>query len=417
MKIIRGFKTEMKPNDRQRTLFLQHAGCARFAYNWGLERCIRARENGEKKPSAMELHRQLNAIKESEFPWMYESSKCAPQEALRNLDKAYENFFRNCKRKKRGKKGFPRFKSRSRGIGNFRLTGSIRASETHVTLPRIGAVRLKEHGYLPTSDDDVRVLSATVSEKAGRWFVSLQVEIESQDPPPPEDDDRPIVGVDLGIKQLATCSDGTTFENPRALESKLMKLRRLQRSLSRKERGSENRRKAARRVAKLHWRISNVRRNALHEVTTWLTENHSAVVIEDLNVSGMMKNRRLARAISDVGFHEFRRQLEYKGEWYGCEIIVADRFFPSSKTCSDCGAVNEALTLSDREWVCVGCGSIHDRDLNAAVNLKNWAPEAPSPSVRRRRETPDGGEGSGPCIRTGETGPDEAGIRHEVVSV
>lgn len=414
MKIIRGFKTELKPNDRQRTLLLQHAGCARFAYNWGLERCIEARRNGGKKPSAMELHRRLNAIKGSEFPWMYESSKCAPQEALRDLDRAYKNFFRRCKQKKRGKKGFPRFKSRSRGIGSFRLTGSIGASETHVTLPRIGAVRLKEHGYLPTSDDDVRVLSATVSEKAGRWFVSLQVEIESQDPPPAEEDDRPIVGVDLGIKTLATCSDSTTFENPKALGSKLRKLKRLQRSLSRKERGSENRKKAAKKVAKLHWRISNVRRNALHEVTTWLIRNHSAVVIEDLNVSGMMKNHNLARAIADVGFHEFRRQLEYKGEWYGCEIVVADRFFPSSKTCSECGAINEALTLSDREWVCVGCGSIHDRDLNAAVNLKNWAHEAPSPPVRRRRKTPDGGEGSGRGIRHGETSPDEAGIRYEV---
>ena len=170
-------------------------------------------------------------------------------------------------------------------------------------------------------------------------------------------------------------------------------------------------------VAKLHWRIANARRNALHEATTWLTRNHSAVVIEDLNVSGMMQNHHLARAIQDVGFHEFRRQLGYKGEWYGCEIVVADRFFPSSKTCSECGAINEALTLSDREWACVGCGSIHDRDLNAAVNLRNWAPEAPSPSVRRRRKTPDGGEGPGRGIRHGETGPDEAGIRLEVVSV
>ena len=214
MTTIRGFKTELDPNDGQLTALLQHAGTARFAYNWGLGRKIEARKNGEKNPSAMELHRELNILKKTEFSWMYESSKSAPQEALRNLDRAYTNFFRRCKSNVKGKKGFPRFKSRRNGIGSFRLTGSIRASETHVKLPVIGAVRLKEHGYIPTSD--VRVLSATVSEKAGRWFVSLQVEIESQDQHHEKEELHPIIGVDLGIKTLAVVSDGTTFENPNA---------------------------------------------------------------------------------------------------------------------------------------------------------------------------------------------------------
>ena len=198
MKIIRGFMTELDPNDRQWTSLLQHAGTARFAYNWGLERKIEARKNGEKNPSAMDLHRELNTLKQSEFPWMYESSKCAPQEALRNLDRAYTNFFRRCKSKAKGNKGFPRFKSKRNGIGSFRLTGSIYVSETHVKLPMIGAVRLKEHGYLPTSD--VRVLSATVSERAGRWFVSLQVEIENQDLHYEKDELHPIVVWTLGSK-------------------------------------------------------------------------------------------------------------------------------------------------------------------------------------------------------------------------
>ena len=412
MKIIRGFKTELDPNDGQRTSLLQHAGTARFAYNWGLERKIEARKNGEKNPSAMELHRELNAIKSTEFPWMYESSKCAPQEALRNLDRAFINFFRKCKSKKKGKKGFPRFKSKRNGVGSFRLTGSIHASETHVSLPRIGAVRLKEHGYLPTSD--VKVLSATISERAGRWFVSLQVEIESQDVHHEKDEDHPIIGLDLGVKTLAVCSDGTEFENPKALGRNLRKLRRLNRSLHRKVKGSNNRKKAAKRVAKLHWRISNIRSDVLHKITTKLTRAKSVIVIEDLNVAGMLRNHRLARAISDLGLHELRRQLEYKGEWNGCLVLTADRFFPSSKTCSDCGWINEALRLSDREWVCLDCGCIHDRDLNAAINLENWGVRSLVAASSAETLNACGEEGPGSGSGSSETVLCEAGIRHGV---
>jgi len=415
MKIIRGFKTELDPNAGQRTALLQHAGTARFAFNWGLERKIEARKNGEKNPSAMELHRELNALKPTEFPWMYESSKCAPQEALRNLDRAFTNFFRNCKSKRKGKKGFPRFKSRRNGIGSFRLTGHISASETHVKLPVIGAVRLKEHGYLPTSD--VKVLSASISERAGRWFVSLQVEIESQDVHHEKDGEHPIIGLDLGIKTLAVCSDGTEFENPKALGHNLKKLRRLNRSLHRKVKGSSNRRKAAKRVAKLHWRISNIRSDTLHKITTELTRAKSVIVIEDLNVRGMMANRHLSRAISDLGLHELRRQLEYKGVWNGCQIVTANRFFASSKTCSDCGAVNLALTLSDREWACVACGCVHDRDLNAAVNLEHWGVDALVAASSAETLNARGGEGSGSDLGHCETNPGEAGIRHEIGTV
>lgn len=411
MKIFRGFKTELDPNDRQRTSLLQHAGVARYAYNWGLERKIEARKNGEKAPSAMDLSRELNALKKTEFPWMYESSKCAPQEALKNLDRAFSNFFRNCKNNKKGKKGFPRFKSKRNGVGSFRLYGSIYASETHVKLPVIGTVRLKEHGYLPIAD--VKVLSATVSERAGRWFVSLQVEIESQDHRHEKDELHPIVGVDLGIKTLAVVSDGTTFENPNALKSEMRKLRRLQRSLSRKVKGSSNRKKAAEQVAKLHWRISNVRSDTLHKLTTHLTRTKSVIVIEDLNVSGMLKNRCLARAISDLGLCELRRQLEYKGVWNDCLIVTADRFFPSSKTCSECGWVNDGLKLSGRTWVCLDCGCVHDRDHNASVNLKNWGVDALLAVSPTERLNACGEEGSGSGFGLGETILCEAGSRHK----
>lgn len=321
-----------------------------------------AYENGEKTPNAIELHRRLNTLKPTELPWMYEVSKCSPQEALRNLDRAFDNFF-----KKRG--CFPKFKSKKNGIGGFRLTGTIKVSASHVKLPRLGVLKLKERGYLPT---DAKILSASVSERAGRWFVSIQVE---EDLPAYQGvkDEHDVVGMDLGIKTLATVSDGTSYQNPKPLKTKLRKLRQLQKAISRKVKGSRNRRKAADRVARLYYRISNVRRDTLHKMTTTLAKTKRVVGIEDLNVSGMMKNRCLSRAIADLGLFECRRQLNYKGNWYSCQIVLIDRFFPSSKTCSVCGEINENLTLADREWTCEGCGTCHDRDHNASVNLENAA--------------------------------------------
>ena len=180
-----------------------------------------------------------------------------------------------------------------------------------------------------------------------------------------------IVGVDLGIKTLATCSDSEVFENPKALGKNLKRLKKLGRLVSRKKKGSKNRRKAADRLSKFHKKISDIRKDTIHKITSHLTKTKSMVVIEDLNVSGMMKNHCLARAISDVGFYELRRQLEYKGGWYGCQVVVADRFFPSSKTCCECGVIKTDLSLSDRVYVCP-CGNEIDRDLNAAINLERY---------------------------------------------
>ena len=334
---------------------------------WGLARKQAAFANGEKTPSAIDLHRELNALKRSAFPWMYEVSKCAPQEALRDLDKAFVNFYRRVKEKRAGKNihvGFPRFKTKKNGLGSFRLTGTIHVFEKAVQLPRLGLLRLKERYYLPVAG--VHILSATVSEKAGRWFVSLQVEMEIPDPLPAA---KPVAGVDLGIARMAQISDGTSFENPRALKQALAKLKRLQRVVSRRQKGSANRQKAVRQLAKAHVRVSNIRKDALHQATTWLAKTKSAIVLENLNVSGMMKNRHLAQAIADVGMYEFRRQLQYKGAWYGCEVFLADRFFPSSKRCSRCGSEKE-ISLAERVYRCEGCGQVMDRDLNAAINLE-----------------------------------------------
>jgi putative transposase len=368
MIILRGYKTELDLNNVQKTACARHAGAARFGYNWGLSRKLEAYQAGEKTPSAIDLHRELNALKKTELAWMYAVSKCAPQEALRNLDQAFAHFFRRVKEKQAGKKvkaGFPKYKSRKNGMGSFRLTGAIHVFEQAIQLPRLGRLRLKERGYLPVSG--ARILSATVSERAGRWFVSVQVELEIPDPSMAG---KPAVGVDLGIARLGMVSDGTEIENPQALKHGLGKLKRLQRTLSRRQKGSANRRKAAARLANAHLRVANLRKDTLHQATSLLAKTKSAVVLEDLNVSGMLRNHHLAQAIADVGLYEFRRQLSYKGGWYGCQVFLADRYYPSTKRCSQCGNVKAEMDLGQRSYACDVCGWEMDRDLNAAINLE-----------------------------------------------
>jgi len=365
MLIQRGYKTEIDPNNKQKTLLAKNAGAARFAYNWALNVKQEAFTNRDKIPNAIELHRNLVELKQTDFPWMYECSKCSPQEALRNLDLAFANFFRRCKQKK-GKKGFPRFKSKKNGLGSFRLYKNIKIFERYIQLPKIGKVKLKERNYLP---QEVKIINATVSEKAGRWFVSILVEQEQTIITKPQN----IIGLDLGIKTLATCSNGQIFDNPRALKKNLNKLQRLSRWMSRRVKGGQNRKKARKKLAALHYRIACIRKDCLHKLTTYLTKTKSKIVLEDLNVSGMMKNRHLSRAIADIGLFEARRQLEYKGRWYNCEIEVVDRFYPSSKICSRCGQIKKDLALSERTYKCDGCDLEIDRDLNAAVNLLEYS--------------------------------------------
>ena len=376
--VTRAYKTELAPNNEQATACRQHAGAARWAYNWGLARKRDAYRTSGKSPSAIDLHRELNALKKTDLAWMYAVSKCAPQEALRNLDTAFAHFFRRCQLKKqgklRGRAGYPKPKTRKRGLGSFRLTGSIMVLGDAIQLPRLGRVRLKERGYLPVSGvSGVKVLAATVSEQAGHWYVSIQVEQEQIVPA----HGGPIVGVDLGVKTLATLSDGTTAPNPRHLKRRLKQLKRLQRAVARKRKGSHNRKKAAGRLGRLHRKIAHQRANTLHQLTSRLAKTKSVVVIENLNVSGMLKNHHLAQAIGDVGFGEFRRQLVYKAAWYGSRVVLADRWEPSSKRCSGCGWVDEQLTLADRTFRCRNapgvCGLVLDRDLNAAINLAKLA--------------------------------------------
>jgi putative transposase len=365
--IVRGYKTELDLNNQQRTACLKHAGCARFAYNWGLARAQEVYRTTGKRPTAIDLHKQLNALKPTDFPWMYEVSKCAMQEALRDLDNAYRHFFRKLRLRKegkfRGKVGYPKCKKKSKAIGSFRLTGSIHVEASAIQLPRLGRLRLKEKDYVPT---DAKVLSATVSEQSDRWYVSVQVE-EEQDLP--ERIATSAIGVDLGIKTLATLSDSTVFSNPRALKQAQKKLRRLERCKARRTKGGKNRKKTARSLAKQHARIAHIRKDASHQLTSYLVKNHALIAIEDLHVAGMLKNHCLAQAVSDSNFGEIRRQLTYKAERYGTHLVVIHRFYPSSKTCSACGYIKPDLSLRERIYICKSCGLVLDRDVNAAVNL------------------------------------------------
>jgi putative transposase len=351
-------------NDKQRTACLQHAGAARWAYNFGLRRKQEAYVAGQKTPTAVDLHRELVVLKHSTVAWLGDVSKCAPQQALRNLDAAYTNFFRRCKTGAK-KKGYPKFKSRKRGIGSFMLEGAVRATARTITLPRIGTVRLKEHGYIPR---DATIKSVVVSERAGRWFVAVR----TAEPEPVLLAGSEALGVDVGIKNLAALSDGTVFENPKALRKAQYRLRQRQKAVSRKPKGSSNRRKAVQKLAKQHYRVACVRNDAIHKATAAITKRAAVLGIESLNIAGMMKNHHLAGALADASLSEFHRQLEYKMKWHGGAVIKADRFFPSSKTCSSCGRVKDVLSLSERVFRCE-CGFVKDRDVNAAINLKNLA--------------------------------------------
>lgn len=365
MQIHKAYKTEINPNKTQLILLEKAVGIARFAYNWGLARRIEEYKTTGKSSNAIDQHKQINALKSSEFPWMYEVSKCVVHESLRDLDKAYTNFFRRVKNKDE-KAGYPKFKSKHRSKPSFRLEGSIGASYNRIKLPRIGKVKLKECGYIPT---EAKMLSVTISKIAGRWFVSALVEEEIN---PTINQDGRTVGIDLGIKTLAVTSDGVVYENPKPLKKELKKLARTQRRHSRKVKGSKNRKKHVIKIQRIHYRVACIRKNAIHQMTTDVAKTKPrTVVIEDLAVKNMMRNHKLAQALSDVSFGEIRQAFEYKSKWCGFELVVADRFFASSKMCSHCGTVKSELKLSERLYVCGQCGNEIDRDLNAAINLSN----------------------------------------------
>jgi len=377
--MLLGFKTELNLNNKQKTLAAQHAGVARHAYNWGLAVCKKAIEEKQKVPTAIDLHKRLVAEVKKENPWYYQSSKCAPQQALRNLEAAFQKW-----REKKAR--FPVFKKRGKR-DSFYLEGKIRISGDRIKVPILGW--LKCHEQLPATCPK----SVTISRQADRWFISFvfeqPVEDSSSEVPTEVSPEAPgtkkkrkkrkklkkegdVIGVDLGINNLAACSNGRVFANPKPYRKAKKRLKRLQRQISRKKKGSQNRKKAVKRVAKVHKRIADIRNDHLHKITTYLAQRYKVVVIEDLNVSGMLKNHKLAGSIADCGFYEFKRQLEYKAKLYDCQLVVADRFYPSSQLCSRCGH-QQKIPLSQRVFSCESCdfGPI-DRDLNSSFNLVKW---------------------------------------------
>jgi putative transposase len=378
--MLRVHKVRLDPNKVQATHFAKACGAARFAYNWALSEWGRqydayCADPSLPRPSEGALRKQLNSMKRECFAWMLEITKCAPQEAIISLGAAFRNFFE-------GRAGYPQFKKK--GLHDaFRISqGACNVEGSRIRIPKLGWVRMREplrfEGHL---------VSVTISRTAGRWFAAIAVETDQR---PAKSESQAAVGVDLGVKDLAVLSTGEKIAGPKALSTLLPRLRRLSRAHSRKQKGSANRKRSAARLAALHYRISCVRGDALHKLSDALTQRFGWIAIEDLNVKGMMANRRLARHIADASFGELRRQLVYKAEQRGVHVEVVDRWAPTSKTCSSCGSLNDALTLSDRRWVCGACGTFHDRDVNAAKNIL-----VVSYTVSARGE-----EGSGPRRKT-----------------
>jgi len=350
-------KIALDPTCKQREYFTRAAGTARFVWNWGLARWNEVYAAGG-KPNGMSLKKEFNASYPDAFPWVAEVHRDCHSQPFADLQVAWSRFFNGLADK-------PTFKKKNKSRPSFYVANDyMRFDGKRVRLPRIGWVRTRESLRFTG-----KINSARCVEEAGRWFLCVSVDVGEVRKERTGDG---IIGVDLGIKTLATLSTGEQVENPRPLRKAQERLRRAQRKMSRRVKGSNNRNKQRRAVAKIHHRIRNIRHDVLHKLTTRLAKNHGTIVIENLNVSGMIKNHRLAQAIGDASFGMFRKLLTYKAKLYGTRIVVADRFFPSSKTCHSCGLVKDELSLGERIFRCP-CGLQIDRDLNAARNLERLA--------------------------------------------
>lgn len=402
--VRQAYRFALDPTPAHQRRLSSHAGAARFAYNWGLalvkERLDRraAGEDVQAPWTLAALRREWNLAKGEAAPWWPENSKEAYSAGLGALADGLRAWSQSRQGRRRGRRvGFPRFKRRGRCRESFRITtGSFGVSgRARVQLPRIGHVRTHE----PTvklvdkiQAGRARILSATVAREGGRWYCSFTCEVRRDDPAPTER--AATVGVDAGVRHLAVLSTGEKVPNPRALERAQRKLRRLQRQADRQRRAnnpgcyddrglavrgrrprrrSTRQRRTERRMARLHARAASIRADAMHKLTSTLAGQCGTIVCERLNVAGMVRNRRLARVIADTGMAQLRRQLAYKCAWRGGALVEAPTFYPSSKTCSACGAVKAKLPLSERTFCCERCGLVLDRDENAARNLAGLA--------------------------------------------
>ena len=362
----RAYKYKMKPTFKQQECLNKAFGCCRFIYNWGLDKKIQSYKQEKKTIGYVELAHELTKLKnDGEHEWLKEVNNASLQQSLRNLDAAFVRFFRE-------KKGFPKFKSKKKNIESAKYIKAVHFDFDNwkVKIPKIGWVKLCKNKIFDLS---MKYGTLTVSkDKCGDYWCSIVVYDVEEKPKTKVSIDNS-VGIDLGIKDYAILSDGTKYANPKFLEKGQKRLKTLQHRFSRTQKKS-NRHEALRlKVAKCHRDIANRRSDFLHKLSSMLTEQYDTICLEDLNVEGMMKNKHLSNSIQSAAWSEFVRQLKYKCEWKGKNVIFIGRFEPSSKTCSKCGYVKSDLQLNDREWVCPKCGEKHDRDVNAALNIRDFA--------------------------------------------
>lgn len=362
----RAYKYKMKPTFKQQECLNKAFGCCRFIYNWGLDKKIQSYKQEKKTIGYVELAHELTKLKnDGEHEWLKDVNNTSLQQSLRNLDAAFVRFFRE-------KKGFPKFKSKKKNIESAKYINAVHFDFDNwkVKIPKIGWVKLCKN---KTFDLSMKYGTLTVSkDKCGDYWCSIVVYDVEEKPKTKVSIDKS-VGIDLGIKDYAILSDGTKYANPKFLEKGQKRLKTLQHRFARTQKKS-NRHEALRlKVAKCYRDIANRRSDFLHKLSSMLTEQYDTICLEDLNVEGMMKNKHLSNSIQSAAWSEFVRQLKYKSDWYGKNVIFIGRFEPSSKTCSKCGYVKSDLQLNDREWVCPKCGEKHDRDVNAAINIRDFA--------------------------------------------
>ena len=365
--MIRAYKYKLKPTMKQQKAFCQAFGNARFIYNWGLNRKKESWEKEKKNVTYLELAKELTTLKQDgEHDWLKNCATVCLQQSLRNLDNAYTKFFK-------AKKGFPKFKSKKNCNDSVKYISAVHFDfdKMRVSVPRVGKVKFCENQVFDVNM--VKLGTLTVSrDKCGDYWCTIVVDDNKPQVSKTKICKETAVGIDLGIKDYAILSDGTKYSNPKFLEKEQNHLAVLQQRFAKTQKGSKRHEKMRLKVAKLHRKIRNKRSDYLHKISTDIVQRFDTICLEDLNISGMTQNHNLAQAINSVAWNEFIRQLKYKSEWYGKNVVLIGRYEPSSKSCSNCGYVNKDLKLSDREWICPQCGEHHDRDINAAINIKNF---------------------------------------------
>lgn len=366
--MIRAYKYKLKPTMKQRKALAQAFGNARFIYNWGLQRKKESWEQEKKNIGYVQLAKELtNLKKDGEHSWLNECACESLQQSLRNLDNAYTRFFK-------AKKGFPKFKSKKNKHDSVKFVNNITIdfSAMRIRVPRIGKVKFCKNQEF---NADVKIGTLTVTrDNCGDYWCTIVTDDGKPKAPKAKVLEETAVGIDLGIKDYAILSDGTKYGNPKFLEKGQKRLAGLQQGLSKKTKGSKNYEKQRLRVARQHRKIANRRSDFLHKLTSQLVSRFDTICMENLGVADMLgdANHKLANSIQSAAWSEFKRQIEYKSELYGKNVILIGRFEPSTKTCNKCGYINNNLTLDDREWVCPICGEYHDRDVNAANNIKTF---------------------------------------------